>query len=172
MKQIKQLTIGLLLAFVLTGCKTRTPTQNIAFAAALAKSATVMGVGYDLTANPDHRQAYEIAVQSLNLVLRSGNYDSKALAAALANLPVKELKGTQGALIVAGAVSVFELATATFLDIESSAAVFAVATAVRDGLEAALASTPTAPTPAMRSVPLPSPAAPSYKIPTAYRRKI
>lgn len=170
MKQLRLVSAALLLVMFMVGCKTApTDTQKIAFAAALAKSAVVMGVGYDLQANPEHRVAYEVAEQSLNMLLKNGNYDAAKLAAALQSLPVKELKGTQGALIISGAVSVFELATSTFFDPSSSQAVFAVGTAVRDGLATALATTPTVTATLMRVGP---PSGPTYKIPSAVHKKI
>lgn len=174
----KRLAPLILAAFIMDGCAFfRNPTV-ISIAASIAETATTYGVSNDLQNHPKNRPAYEASLQALNLLLLSEKYDPASLKSALANLPIKELKGTQGALIISGVVNVFQLAirpgdtNSVLYEINSEAAVAAVGKAIRDGIQTALLMNPP---PAAGAVAAPRAAPPTpaldYRIsPTKNRR--
>lgn len=88
--------------------------------------------------HPDHRAAYEVAALALTRLVDASNWDAKEFAAVLAKLPVKQLQGSQGALLVQGTVLLWDLMGQTLFDPTSPNALKAMITAVRDGLNQAL----------------------------------
>jgi hypothetical protein len=125
-----------------TGCKTTTSNeQNIQLAATIARTAATAGTIYDLRAHPEHRVGLEAGVLALDMLIKDENYDPAALTDALSKLPIQVFQGQDGALIVTGIVSVFDLFTSTQFDVQSRPATKAMLTAIRDGVKAGLAAT-------------------------------
>lgn len=133
--------------YLCAGCKTQSADgAYLNLAAAVARNATAIAVTADLQAKPEHRQAYQVAEVVLSKFMADGTYAPEKLQAALSALPIGKLDGEQGALVLLGAVSVFDAASATLFDVESAPAVKRVGQAVLDGLRVGLAA------PATRSV--------------------
>ena len=96
------------------------------------------GASVRLANHPEDAPRFALAVGALNLLLADGQFSAADLQAALATLPVNELKGDTGTLIIDAAVVVYQLATGGKSPIESAPYVVAAATGIRDGLKAAL----------------------------------
>lgn len=133
--------LPILASILFLGCRTVTGDGTLEVAARLTETAVATGVSIDLAANPDHRAIYQTGALTLSQLLRDGA-DASQLSAAIQALPIKELRSPTGVLLVGVGISVVDLAGATLFDIQSVPAMVKIATAVRDGLDAALASPP------------------------------
>lgn len=149
-KQKKQITIwerlalgGLVLILLailagLTGCASVPPEQRIARMATLAELAAYTGSSVDLTAHPDHKVYYEASLAALDGLLQSANYDPTAFARALQQLPVKELRGDTGAIVVNSAVILWHEYAAEVVNLDTTQYVRPVIVSVRNGLARSL----------------------------------
>jgi hypothetical protein len=143
---------------LLLGCKTLSDPAVIQFVSARAGDAARIAVGVDLESNPDHRAAFVAGVAALDGLMRSTNYSSALFSEALAQLPIEEFRGDNGALILEGGLLVFDLVTMFAYDIESQPALLSVMTSVRNGIAAALDSTAASRARVSRSAPAMPPA--------------
>lgn len=125
----------------LFGCKTVNTPELVQFVAARAGDAARIATIVDLQAHPEHRIAFQAAKVAMDGLLRGTNYSSADFKAVLAKLPVKEFQGAQGAMVLEGALLVYDLVTMFAYDVQSAPALAAVMTSVRDGISGAL-STP------------------------------
>jgi hypothetical protein len=143
MKQITSLLITIGLAAFCCGCKTTTSQQQIATASALAYEAAYVGTALDLSAHPEHRKGFELGLVALSGLLKSTNYTSAELVAALNKLPLKELQGENGAIVIGAIVSVFDLARNLWIDTADQPAwVAAVGGSIERGIRDALSLAP------------------------------
>jgi len=135
------------LCLMLMGCtwfKTSSAQKQIALASTLAYEATFIGVTLDLKAHPDRRPSYAVAQGFLSTFITT-NTGYGDLAVALQKLPIKELKGENGALIVSGIVTIYSLAKESFIDVANTPPWIAgVGGAIDRGLKDALAMSPAA----------------------------
>lgn len=104
----------LLSAFLLPGCATAPVSgQRLVDPAVLttiAYEATAVGAPIYLKAHPEQREAFVMAQKSLRALLAVGQGSQEDLAAALKALPIKQLQGDQGAVIVSGAIVLLDTA--------------------------------------------------------------
>ena len=130
----------LVLPFIvlLFGCKTLSPPDLIAFISARAGEAVIVAVASDISANPGHRPAFVTCIAALDGLMQQPGYSSAEFKAALAALPIKEFQGSQGALVLSGAVMVFDLVTMFAYDVTTAPALLSVSLAVRDGIKQGL----------------------------------
>jgi hypothetical protein len=170
------------LAMGSTGCKTVTTTDAagvtttnrvadqavIALAAGTAKSAAYLGTKIyleglppKLAGHPNDRAAFETARASVKALIAAGSFSPSDLTTALQNLPIKELQGESGTLIVGEAVVLWDSYGRMLASLDKAQAfqqfVLPFAQAVAEGLDLALGpvgSPPAAaPTPANLSEP-------------------
>lgn len=78
----------------------------------VAHDAALLGTQITLQTNPQYRPAFDQARLALALIVATHSGSPADLQLALANLPVKELQGTNGAVAVRGATLVISLARA------------------------------------------------------------
>jgi hypothetical protein len=127
---------------LITGCASTATVDWVKIGADVAGLAAQTGATLDLKDHPDHAPDYLAVVLALDSLLQDPSYSAAKLSEALSKLPIKELSGDTGQLITGAAVTVFDLATGTFLDLSTQPAVAAVARSIREGLSAALRSAP------------------------------
>ena len=77
---------------------------------AISHEAAAVGATLDLAARPQDRGPMQLAQTSLKALIAAGSGNPADLQAALSSLPIAQLKGTQGAVIVAGAVTIIDAA--------------------------------------------------------------
>jgi hypothetical protein len=99
----KILSIVLTLAAIigLTGCASTKP-QTRARLVTVAQLAAFDGTKLTLIHHPEYRAGFELAAQELR-TMEEGNIDALLLVEIINRLPVKELRGQTGALIVENA---------------------------------------------------------------------
>ena len=132
------LAIGGAILYGCSGCASMSPTQQAAMVQAVSFDAASIGAGVDLRDHPDHRALYTVVKVGLDRLIADGTYDPLAFREAVEMLPISELRGENGALIILGAVSIFTLSTG-YLDITNSPPLLQAAiTGMRDGLAQAL----------------------------------
>jgi hypothetical protein len=157
------LLLGAVLAFASAGCKTVTSTDSsgasvtnkvpddmaIAIAAGAAKSAAYLGTKVyleglppRLAGHPADRDKFELARSSVKALIAAGTFTSADLAAALQGLPIRELQGSEGTLIVGEAVVLWDTYGRLLANLDKAQAfksfVLPFAQAVADGLDLAL----------------------------------
>ena len=96
-----------------TGCVTTSSGNKAVDPAVLelvAEDAAAIGGSTFLQANPQYRPAFQLARTSLKALLAAGNGTPADLKAALDSLPIAQLKGNQGAVIVSSAVTLIDIA--------------------------------------------------------------
>lgn len=140
------LTIGLIYAMtVLSGCVTSSTGQktlDVERVARIAGAAAQIGSQAYLQKHPDQLASFVVAYEALGALDASGNYEPAAFAAALQNLPIKELQGPDGSVYVSVALVVWdELATQT-ATVDKTTWVKPVLKSVRAGLGRTLGRTP------------------------------
>lgn len=132
------LGLGLALALFLPACSTIPAGQQAADMATIAQLAAYTGARYDLIDHPDHKPFYVASVAALDLLIKDANYDPVAFANALKALPIKQLSGQKGDLVVGVAVILWDSYAARVISLNKATYVKAVVQATRDGLTLAL----------------------------------
>jgi len=164
-KTTAMLTVVAIAAAVIftgTGCRTVTSTDpiygtnvvtrvpDVALMCTTAQSAAYLGsVIYlnglgskNFPAHPEARPQFELARTSLRALIAGGSFDGAQLTAALQGLPIQELQGAQGSLIVGEAVILWDQYGQQLARLDK-AQIFAtyvlpVAKSILDGLDMAL----------------------------------
>jgi hypothetical protein len=159
------------LAVASIGCKTvvttdangisstnKVPDQvAIAIATGAAKSAAYLGtkiylegIPPRLAGHPNDRPAFETARASVKTLIAAGTFSSGDLSSALQGLPIKELQGGKGTLIVGEAVTLWDTYGRLLASLDKAQAfqefVLPFAQAIADGLDLALGPATAAPT--------------------------
>lgn len=130
------------LALILvTGCtlfRGSAPPDRAARLGIVVETAVFTGTQLALAKHPELRPQFTDALAGLDSVTSTNGINVAQLQAALSRLPVKELRGDTGALLITSAITVYEatLAQGTQVNQDSYAAV--VAKAVSSGLHRAL----------------------------------
>jgi len=75
----------------------------------VAKNATYIGSTYWLKSHPQDREKFELARKSITTLIAAGSFDTAALTTALQNLPIRELQGDTGVLIIGGAIELWDV---------------------------------------------------------------
>jgi hypothetical protein len=130
-------------------------------AAYLGTKIYLEGLPPGLPGHPNDRQAFELARTSVKGLIAAGTFSSTDLTAALQGLPLKELKGDSGTLIVGEAVVLWDQYGKMLADLDKAQAfktfVLPFAQAIADGLDLALgppgSPASVAPTPANLEAP-------------------
>jgi hypothetical protein len=130
--------VALPLSCVTQGCRTIDQASLLQLACNVARTSVAYGVQVDCNRYPDHKAAWAAGRLALDKILQADNFDPAALRTALAALPLRELQGPQGALVIDTIITVFSAGTDTFLDIKKSPTLYAIGSAVRDGIEAGM----------------------------------
>jgi hypothetical protein len=139
--------VGLLLlcglgAFSFTGCassNSQTPEQRAARVAMVAELAAYSGTTVYLEKHPDKRPYFVAANAALGNLLSSTNVTPAQLAEALQGLPVRELQGSQGSLIVGNAVILYDSLLRENVNMDANVYLRPVITSIHSGLTRALA---------------------------------
>lgn len=109
-----------------------------------AQEAAALGGQFWLAEHPENRPEFELARTSLAALIATGNGTPADLQAALAQLPIKQLEGSSGAVIISGAVVLLDAAGRQLVKLDSkqvwSAYVEPVAQGLLAGLDQALAT--------------------------------
>jgi hypothetical protein len=141
------LSLLAVIALTLTGCTTTQTGKTIPDPTVLritAQEAAALGGQFWLSNHPQDRQAFILAQTSLKALIATGNGSPAELQSALASLPIKELNGTNGSVIVAGAVVLIDAAGRQLLKLDKaqvwSAYVEPIAQGLAAGLDQALAT--------------------------------
>lgn len=138
-------TLGLQLMWLFTGCATpgvrSTPADDAKSAArvgTVAELAAFTGTSAWLIKHPDDRKYFEASLAAVEVLAANGNASPEKLAAALAQLPIKELQGSEGTLIVGSAVILYDAYVADHVDLDANVYLRPVIDGVRNGLARAL----------------------------------
>lgn len=127
-----------LVALLITGCATNSTVDWRSDIATTANLAAYVGASVDLQDNPERRPAWVAAEVLLGSIIKDDDYTPSQLVAALEGLPVKELRGGKGTLVVGSAVILWTRLAAR-IDIDRTELVKVVVPAVRAGIQQALA---------------------------------
>ena len=135
------------LLFATPGCSLfkGTTESRLASLATYAELAAYTGAGLDLSSRPANAVHYRVASEALKAALLDPAFSPSTLAATLAKLPVKELRGAKGALLVQPLIVVWQDLSSGALAVDSSTIARTVAAAVVRGFDSALAAYPAAP---------------------------
>lgn len=112
-----------MLCLVMAGCVT-SPTGNRTVdpivLTAVSQEAAAVGASLWLSSHPQDRAQFELARTSLAALVALGNGSPADLQVALSGLPIAQLKGTQGSVIVSGAVVLLDTAGRELAKVDSS----------------------------------------------------
>lgn len=129
----------LLLLVLVAGCASGlTPDQKLNRWAMAAQQAAKIGAMADLQRHPEHREAYAASVAMLAAVT-----DPTQLAAALDALPIRQLHGPDGTIVISSVVLLYDVAAIEFA-IEAPASARLFATRIALGFREALNTYPKA----------------------------
>lgn len=138
---MKTTTLAALMAAALmtgTGCSTLTHQERVANLADISNMAAYVGTGLHLEQAPQDAPYFEAAVKALDKFAGDGEWKPADLAEALKALPVDQLSGSKGAILIVGGVQLYDRAADRLLKLNTGGEVAAVAMAIRDGIETAL----------------------------------
>ncbi len=139
------LPICAFVALWLPGCATAPPAEDevarLHRVATVAEIAAYTGAGYWLLEHPNDREKITIAVAALDALSSTNGFSAAALHKALLTLPISELKSDKGALLVGGAVLLYEAELNRLTPIHQGPYVAVVTGRVRAGLQRALDQT-------------------------------
>jgi hypothetical protein len=141
---ITPLVLCLVVGWIGAGCVTApdgTRKLDVQRVANISGAAAELGAIAYLQKHPEGRIYFEAVVNGLAALDASGNYDPAAFARALQALPVKELKGPEGTLLVGAAIIAWDQLAAESARLDNSAWVKPVLLKVKDGLAKALVQT-------------------------------
>lgn len=127
-----------LLALVLAGCSTAQPTSQSDRLANIAELAAYTGTALWLVDHPADAPKFQAAAVALGGL---GAGDPVALQQILSTLPLKELKGEKGAIIIGAAILLYESELPHLTPIDQASLAAVVARRVQSGINRALAIT-------------------------------
>ncbi len=152
--RVSALAFCLLSLALLTGCASigsnpAADAQRIQRLSTVAELAAFTGTQYWLGGHPQDRPYFALSLAALDSLLKDRNYDPQALTAALSSLPVKQLQGDKGALIVSAATILYDGYASEVVNLDKAIYIAPVIAAIRNGLFRALnpgsATVPVAP---------------------------
>jgi hypothetical protein len=112
--------------------------QRIQRLSTIAELAAFTGSQYWLHDHPQDRQYFAVSLAALDSLLKDRNYDPQALTAALSSLPVRQLQGDKGALIVSAATILYDGYASEVVNLDKATYIAPVIAAIRNGLFRAL----------------------------------
>lgn len=128
-------------ALFATGCtttQTGSKTVDPAILRLVAQEAAAVGSTVWLQGHPNDREAFTLARTSLRALIATGTGSPADLQAALASLPISQLQGSGGAVIVSGAVVLLDAAGRQLTALDSKQIWSGYVLPVAQGLEAGL----------------------------------
>lgn len=131
-----------MLAF--TGCTTTSTgskTVDPAILRIVSQEAAAVGSTVWLQGHPNDRQAFTLARTSLRALIATGTGSPADLQAALASLPITQLQGSGGAVIVSGAVVLLDAAGRQLTALDKKQVWSSYVLPIAQGLEAGLTQT-------------------------------
>jgi hypothetical protein len=108
----------------------------------VAELAAFTGTTIHLADNPQDRPHFEIAVQALDGLSSTNNFDPAKLAEVLQSLPIRELQDPKAKIIIGSAIMLYEFELRELIPVEQPLYVAAVLARVRGGISRGLAATP------------------------------
>ncbi len=128
---------------LLTGCASvgsnpAADAQRIQRLATIAELAAFTGTQYWLGSHPQDRPYFALSLAALDSLLKDRNYDPQALSTALSGLPVRQLQGDKGALIVSAATILYDGYANEVVNLDQAVYIAPVISAIRNGLFRAL----------------------------------
>jgi hypothetical protein len=121
------------------GCANPPTAKQLANIKNISRGAGELGTLYALRGDSSLRPAFEAVEQELGRLMEASDYDYAKFVAALQKLPVSELRGEFGAVLISNGVLVFDLLAGLFWGPEKPLAVAASMEGLREGIRAALA---------------------------------
>jgi len=121
-----------------TGCATTDQATRAARLQGMVEMAAYSGAAFHLVDHPEDFPRFELAGQTLNLLIRDGQFDVIKFRRALAGLPVRELKGEKGSILIEAGVVFFDALSRETVEVERRAYLKAVMVGMRDGLQRAV----------------------------------
>lgn len=145
MKQLLLLPIVLLSLSLNTGCVSPSAkgpnaalVQQGQTLAAIAGVAAYTGCSIDLNDNPDRLVMYKASKVALDSLIKDENYTPYAFRDALSQLPVRQLAGYKGTLMVGSAVRLWDSYKDQVVNLDGSVFIKPILMSVRDGLRDAI----------------------------------
>lgn len=136
---MKHILATILALLVFTGCTTTREQQRLTDEmVSVAEVAAFVGTSVHLIDNPTDRVYFRIALNALNAALADHDYDPAGFAEILSELPMHEIQGDKGAVIVGTAVILWERYSRQIVALDTEETVKPVMIAVRDGINRAL----------------------------------
>lgn len=143
----RNLIIPVALTFLL-GCATSNAPVDEAAAqakraqrlATVAELAAFTGTQVWLADHPEDRAYFAASSAALALLLDQGTANPQSFAQALAGLPIKQLQGKDGALIVGSAIILYDAYVRENVNIDANVYLHPVIIGVYEGLQRALAA--------------------------------
>jgi hypothetical protein len=132
------LTSALLLGCASVGSNPAADAQRIQRLSTVAEIAAFSGTTYWLQSHPADRVYFAASLAALDALLKDRNYDPQALTAALSSLPIKQLQGDKGALIVSAATILYDGYASEVVNLDKATYIAPVISAIRNGLFRAL----------------------------------
>ncbi len=136
MKRLFALTL-IALALATTGCKSF--NNNLG---PIAQLASYTGSSIDLNKNPNHCTNYVAVIGNLTVLDMAGVYDLGSFTVALQPLPVKQLEGPNGTLILGGSAILLNLAGSNLLGTNQANVVKPILQGTKIGLTQAVLEHP------------------------------
>lgn len=134
------------LAATVPGCVTGPDGKsvpNVPLMKATAKEASYVGTVVWLKAHPEDRAEFELTRTSLRALIAAGSFSTTDLTQALSALPIGELRGDTGAIIVGAAVTLWDAYGRELASLDQDKVfetyVLPVAQSILEGLDAGLA---------------------------------
>lgn len=120
-----------------TGCTTPSQPGDTKWTM-IAEIASRRGTYEVLKANPEYAVYFDTTVTALDQLLLKETVSYDDLDAALKKLPVKELQGAEGSLIIRDAVDIYDALLRETLRLKDGTRLRAFAEAIRDGILAGI----------------------------------
>lgn len=124
-----------------TACTTApksSPVLDVGDIAAVAENAAWVGTMLHLIDNPDDREWFELAHDAIGAAIAANDYDPLRFKDSLEAIPVDELSGDKGAIIVRSSILLWSSVTPRLVALDTEQQVKPVMEAVYRGITKAL----------------------------------
>ena len=144
MKKLHSLILAALCLAVFTGCKTTSGGGRVTpdRVGVVAEVAAYTGATVWLAKHPEDAPKFELARTAIGTLLSSTNVTPADLTRALQGLPIKELRGDQGALIVGNALILYDVMLRDSVNLDANEYLRPVISGIYGGLNRALPPPP------------------------------
>jgi hypothetical protein len=129
-----------LCAMICAGCKTTGGQSTITpgRVATVAEFAAFEGATIWLAKHPEDRLAFEVARDALTVLYNGTNATPADVRAVFEKLPIKELKGSEGAVYIGGAIILYDALVRENVNLDSNEWLKPVILGLKHGLDSAL----------------------------------